>query len=134
MPRNFRLECLKICKHFSPLFFKISLKLERNIFSILRNFRKINNSKLPGCFSIIFPELIQNLLYPTFFLKFSGDFVKIFWTIPQNNFKISQKCSPDFHHFSKVFKQVFQNMFSKTHLMYVFSKKFSKCSWKYYYI
>ncbi len=42
---------------------------------------------------------------PTFEIdqKFSRYFVKIFQTLLQNNFKIFQKCSQNFLHFSNVF-------------------------------
>ncbi len=66
----------KVLPTFLQNFFAISLKLKRNVFNILRNFCKINNLKLHRCFSIIFPEIIQNLLFLHFievFRRFCGN-------------------------------------------------------------
>ncbi len=106
-------KCLKICTKYSQ-------KLERNIFSILRNFRKINNLKLPQCFSIIFPELIQNLL------KFSRDFVKI----SKHFQKIISKSSQNFQHFSKIFRKYSKVCFPKLTNVHIFSKFFKRWNTK----
>ncbi len=102
----------KVFPTFLQNFFTISLKLERNIFSILCNFRKINNLKLPWCFSIIFSELIQNLLFLHFFEVFRR-FRENIQKNPQNNFIISQKCSQNIQHFSKVFRKYSKICFPK---------------------
>ncbi len=109
----------KIFPAFLQNFFPISLKHERNIFNILRNFRKINNR----CFSIIFPELIQNLLcnFSSIFLTFSGDskhYRKIISKYLKNVLKISN-ISPKFS--ASIPKFVFQN-----YLMFTFSQNYSK--------
>ncbi len=114
----------KIFPRFHQIFFTISLKFQRNIFNILHNFRKINNLKLSRCFSIIFPELIQNLLFLHFFEVFRK-FRENILTIPKiiskylkNVLKISN--------ISPKFSASILNMFSKTQLMFIFSQNFSK--------
>ncbi len=103
-------------------FFTISLKLERNIFNVLRNFRKINNLKLPRCFCIIFPELMQNLLFLNFFevfRRFCENIQKNSTKYRKNVLKISN-ISPKFS--ASIPKYVFQNSTN----VHIFSKFFER--------
>ncbi len=99
MPKIFIKIIKKLYKVFTSFlqnFLTNSLKLERNIFNIRHNLRKIKNLKLPQWASIIFPELIQILLrnFSYMFLKYSWDFIKIFLTIPPEH--CSQKTGLSF--------------------------------------
>ncbi len=100
----------KIFFTFLQNFFTISLKLEKNIFNILRNFRKINNLKLPRYFSIIFPELIKNLIS-----NFSYIF-EVLRRFCKNILNISIK---SFQNISKKFSKFLSNV-------YIFSKFFNR--------
>ncbi len=108
-------------------FFIISLKLERNIFNILRNFRKINNLKLPRCFSIIFLELIQNL----FFLHFFWSFQEISWKYSKQFHKIISKMFSEFPTFLPKFSaSIPKYVFRKSPNVHIFSKFFKRWNGK----